>query len=234
MKLLLISQDEQEAGHFFRYFTPLGYSVIHYTNPLKAMDNFKEIRPDTVIFNEVDFPRHWKLAVNFLRELYSRETAPFILMLNSEFPQEDLHKAYILGVNGMLLLQNDLEKGMKNLESLILHYKPSPAVRKQHSLLPLGNRGMDFMFMNPENLQLVMARVLELSPNGAIVKPVEKVKTAGLKEGMEIHSCSLKTGDIILSLSIRILKVNGIFELQFLDGKENWKEQVRNTIRTYS
>ena len=102
MKLLTVSQDEQLAGEIFRYFTPQGYSVIHYSNPLKAMDNFKEIRPDILVFNEVDFPRHWKLAVQSLRELYSRDTAVFILMVPADYPEEDLHKAYVMGVNGIM------------------------------------------------------------------------------------------------------------------------------------
>ncbi len=234
MKLLLVGEDRTLSGDLFRYFTPLGYSVIHYTNPLKAMDNFSEIRPDIVVFNETDYPRHWKLAAQFLRENFSRVTSVFVLLVNKEFPREDLHKAHILGVNGLISMNDTGSFEMSDLESLILHYKPSPEVRKHHGLLPLGNRTMDFIFMNPENLQLVTARVLELSEKGAVIKPVEKVKTQGLSEGMEIPGCSLKTGDIILNLSIRILKINGVFELEFLEGSENWQRQVQKSINSYN
>ncbi|OQY33849.1 MAG: hypothetical protein B6241_06445 [Spirochaetaceae bacterium 4572_59] len=234
MKLLCINQDEQEAGELFRYFTPSGYSVIHYTNPLKAMDNFKEIRPEIVVFNVSDYPRHWKLATQFLRQLFSKETSLFILLVDSSFPEEDLHKSYILGVNGIVRVQGSFSASLKDIESLILHYKPSPHVRKDHHLLPLGDQPMDFMFMNPANLQLVTTRVLEISETGAVVKPTEQMKIAGLEEGMTIKSCSLKTGETIMNQTVRILKINGIIELVFLDDSEKWKKQVQSTIKTYN
>lgn len=234
MKLICINQDEQAAGELFRYFTPSGYSVIHYTNPLKAMDNFKEIRPEIVVFNATDYPRHWKLAVQFLRQLFSKETALFILLVDQNFPDEDLHKGHILGVNGIVRAQNLCSASLKDIESLILHYKPSPDVRKNHHLLPLGDQPMDFMFMNPANLQLVTARVLEISETGAVVKPTEQMKTTGLEEGMTIKSCSLKTGEIIMNQTVKIVKINGIIELVFLDDSEKWKEQVQSTIQTYN
>lgn len=233
MKLLFISRDKEKAGRLFRYFTPLGYGVIHYANPLKAMDNYGEIRPEAVVFHETDFPRHWKLGVQFLRERFTKETALFILMTGEEFPGEDLHKAHILGVNGVLRTKEDFGDSLKSLESLILHYKPSPSVRKTRGLLPLGDQSMDLMFMNPENLQLVTARILELSQEGCAVKPTEPLKTAGLKEGMTIKGCSLKTGDIILSLTVRIVQIQGFLELVFLEGNENWREQVRSTMDSY-
>ncbi len=234
MKLLLVSHDEQLAGDIYRYFTPRGYSVIHYSNPLKAMDNFREIRPDIIIFHEPDFPRHWKLSVQSLRELYSRDTALFILMVPPDYPEEDLHKAYILGVNGILKKKESEKTAVESLESLILYYKPSPEVRKQRRLLPLGEKTMDFIFMNPENLQLINARVLELSEYGAIVKPVEEIKTEGLIPGMEISNCSLKTGDVILSISVRIIAVKGVLELEFIEGLEDWKSRLKKSIESYN
>ena len=92
---------------------------------------------------------------------------------------------------------------------------------------------MDFIFMNPENLQLINARVLELSEKGAIVKPMEEIKTEGLKKGMEIRNCSLKTGDSILSISVRILSMTGIYELEFLEGLDDWRQKVGNSIESY-
>ena len=225
---------KKTTARVFRYFTPLGYSVIQYDNPLKAMDNFREIRPEAVIFNEMDYPRHWKLAVQFLRQNFSKETAPFLLVVNRDFPETELDKAHLLGVNGILKVEEEADLSLKDLESQILRYKPSPDVRKERHLLPLGSRVMDIMFMNPENLQLVTSRVLELSENGAIVKPTERIKTEGLKEGVELKGCSLKTGESIVSLTVRIVKINGIFELEFLEGKDDWKDQVLAAIQSFN
>ena len=97
MKILLISGDTLIASRINRYFTPAGYGFIHYANPLKAMDNFKEIRPDVVLFHESEFPRHWKLAVKFLREIYSRDSSIFILITDSEFVDEDAPQGPLSG-----------------------------------------------------------------------------------------------------------------------------------------
>lgn len=226
MKIMLISGDQMLASRVHRYFTPAGYGFIHYANPLKAMDNFKEIRPDAVLFHESEYPRHWKMAVKFLRELYSRESSLFILLVSSMFSEEDVHKAHFLGVNALL----PSDDSMKNLESMILRYKVAPEVRKTHQLVPVGETKLDFMFMNPTNLQLVNSHVLELSVNGAVLKVDEPYKAVGLEEGAILRNCSLKTGEGIVNLNVRIEHTGAIFEIAFLEGSENWQSEVQDSL----
>jgi len=226
MKILLISDDQMTASRVHRFFTPAGYGFIHYSNPLKAMDNFKEIRPDVVLFHESEFPRHWKMAVKFLRELYSRDSSLFILLVSSQFNEEDVHKAHFLGVNALM----PVDESMKTLESMILRYKVAPEVRKIHQLVPVGETKLDFMFMNPSNLQLVNSHVLELSVNGAVLKVDEPYKAVGLTEGTVLKNCSLKTGDGIVNLNVRIEHTGAIFEITFLEGSENWQNDVQVSL----
>jgi len=233
MKILLICQNEQTAGEYNRYFTPAGYALIHYTNPLKAMDNFREIRPEIVIFSETDFPRHWKLAVQFLREQFSRDTSLFILKVDEQFPEEDLHKAHFLGVNGIYRQPAGGSRNLEELESMFSRYRPSPSVRKSHNLVPLGDNRLDMMFLNPRTLQLINGRIIELSPDGAVLKPDEPYKTAGMDPGMIIKGCSIKISDSILNLTGRLEKNNGLLEITFLDGTENWQNSVRESIAAF-
>jgi len=226
MKIMLISGDQMTASRVHRYFTPAGYGFIHYTNPLKAMDNFKEIRPDAVLFHESEFPRHWKMAVKFLRDLYSRDSSLFILLVSSLFTEEDVHKAHFLGVNALL----PFDEPMKTLESMILRYKVAPDVRKNHQLVPVGETKLDFMFMNPNNLQLVNSHILELSMNGAVLKVDEPFKAAGLSEGSILKNCSLKTGKSIVNLNVKIEHTGAIFEITFLEGSENWQNEVQVSL----
>ncbi|QEN07468.1 hypothetical protein EXM22_05485 [Oceanispirochaeta crateris] len=227
MKILLISNDQMTASRINRYFTPGGYGFIHYTNPLKAMDNFNEIRPDVVLFHESEYPRHWKLSVKSLREQFSRDSAVFILLVDSLFGDEDVHKAHFLGVNGFL----PVDAPMESLESMILRYKVAPEVRKSHRLFPVGDHSLDFMFMNPSNLQLINSHILELSVNGAVLKIEELYKTAGLVEGTVLKNCSLKTHEGIVNLNVRIEHTGVIFEIVFLDGSENWQTYVQESIK---
>ncbi|MDA3955904.1 hypothetical protein [Oceanispirochaeta sp.] len=226
MKILLVSAEQMTASRVHRYFTPAGYGFIHYTNPLKAMDNFNEIRPDVVLFHESEYPRHWKLAVKFLREQFSRDSSLFILLVDPLFNNEDAHKAHFLGVNGLM----PVDESMENLEAMILRYKVAPEVRKSHQLVPVGEHRLDFMFMNPANLQLINSHVLELSITGAVLKIEELYKTTGLEAGTILKNCSLKTHEGIVNLNVRIEHTGVIYEISFLDGSENWQTDVQESI----
>ena len=226
MKILLISDDTLTASKLNRYFTPAGYGLIHYRNPLKAMDNYREIRPDVVLFHESEFPRHWKLAVKFLRELYSRDNAIFILITDKDFLDEDAHKAHFLGVNGMM----PAEGSMESLEAMILRYKVAPDVRKSQHLVPVDDENLKFMFMNPTNLQLITAQVLELSLQGAVLKVDEGYKSSGLENGTVLKHCSLNTADGIVDLDVRVEHSGSIMEIRFLDGMPEWQNNVQESI----
>lgn len=226
MKVLLISNDQMTASRINRYFTPGGYGFIQYNNPLKAMDNFHEIKPDVVLFHESEYPRHWKLAVKFLREQYSRDSSLFILLVDHLFSDEDAHKAHFLGVNGLLRT----DESMETLESMILRYKIAPEIRKTQQLIPVGDTRLDFMFMNPGNLQLINSHILELSVNGAVLKIDEPYKASGLECGTVLKNCSLKTRDGIVNLNARIEHTGVILEIAFLDGSENWQSYVQDSI----
>ena len=226
MKIMLISGDSAAASRINRYFTPAGYGFIHYVNPLKAMDNFSEIKPDVVLFHESEYPRHWKLAVKFLRENFSRESSPFILLVDALFNEEDAHKAHFLGVNGLFSIEDTIE----NLESMILRYKVAPEVRKSHQLVPVGETRMDFMFMNPANLQLINTHVLELSTFAAVLKVEEAYKTADLEKGTILKNCSLKTQDGIINVNAKIEQTGVILEITFLDGTGSWQSDVQESI----
>ena len=227
MKILLISGDTLIASRINRYFTPAGYGLIHYNNPLKAMDNYREIRPDVVLFHEREFPRHWKLAVKFLRELYSRDSSLFILLADEEFRDEDAHKAHFLGVNGIM----PYDGSMESLESMILRYKVAPDVRKSQQLVPVRDNSLNFMFMNPVNLQLITAHVLEISVIGAVLKVDEAYKVSGMEKGTVLKHCSLNTAGGIVDLDVRVEHSGSIMEIRFLDGMPQWQDNVQNYIK---
>ncbi|MFW5802131.1 MAG: hypothetical protein ACOCVC_08850, partial [Spirochaeta sp.] len=68
MRILLITTQE----HHYEYLTQLGidtYHILHYGDPLKAMDNLQELKPNILIVSAHDFPRHWKPLHVLLRDV---------------------------------------------------------------------------------------------------------------------------------------------------------------------
>ncbi len=229
MKLLLICDDKATVSRVNRHFTPGGYSLIHYSNPLKAMDNFKEISPDVVLFQENDFPRHWKLALQFLRESFSRENALFILLVDKDFSDEEAHKAHFLQVNGI----HSLDKTMEELESTIQRYKTSPKIREKLHLLPMEQQKMNFMFMNPLTLQLINARVMELSEKGLAIKIDSSQEESLPEKDVILKNCSLNTGDNIIDLDAKVLQPHSIMVLEFQERTESqWHQEIQHTLDT--
>ena len=137
------------------------------------------------------------------------------------------HKAHFLGVNGIM----PAEGSMESLESMILRYKVAPDVRKSQHLVPVVDGSLNFMFMNPANLQLISAHVLEISVQGAVLKVDEGYKTSGLEEGTVLKHCSLNTSDGIVDLDVRVEHSGSIMEVQFLDGMDEWQDNVQEYIK---
>lgn len=227
--MVFICDDPPVLSRVRGHFIPAGYSLIHYANPLKAMDNFRETAPDVVLFQTRDFPRHWKLALQFLRESFNKEESLFILLTEENFDKEEMEKAHFLKVTAIF----PEEKPMEELESTILRYKISPSTRTRLRLLPSGRQKMDFMFMNPENLQLINARVLELSEKGAAIK-VEDTgwKDCPIPEGKILKNCSLNTGQNIVDLDVRVEEARTIMVINFLDKPAEWQKEIRKALTT--
>lgn len=99
MPLLLVSTQE----HHIQYCQSLGIqesNIIHYTHPVKALDNLTEIKPDIAIFSANDFPRHWKPFLILLRSV--RPDAPFLLLLDAALHNSERKKAEIMHIDGWL------------------------------------------------------------------------------------------------------------------------------------
>ena len=103
MKIVIVTSDVKLRKTVMDYFVPRNCEIIHYTNPIKAVDNYFEIDPDVVIFNVQDFPRHWKIGIQFLRDLKGRNDAVFILLSEKPLTTDEADKALYLGVNALFL-----------------------------------------------------------------------------------------------------------------------------------
>lgn len=231
MKILLIADDNDLKKILIDHFTPKGYSIIHYKNPLKGMNNFEEIEPEIVIFNSIDFPRHWKIANYFLKHDIPHVNPLFFLIISEEFPMEEACKAVHIGVDAIISDEYNNESYVKHLENLIGRFYSSQINRKSPILLENPKLRIDFMFMNPENFQLATGLLSGLSLSGTGFKPDDPKSVFSLEKGTIIEGCSLRTEEGIITIKAEIVNNSGIMDLKFISFTENGKNLLENYIK---
>lgn len=119
MKALIVSDDSKIINTLDDYFSKNGFNTIIYKWLLKALDNIEEIRPDVVIISSSEYPRHWKILVQFLKSGLGGNKIGIYLYENDELSEENKKKAESLGVNGYItsLETSELEKTLENINA---------------------------------------------------------------------------------------------------------------------
>ena len=102
MKLLLVLADDTSHKLIAHYVKPLGFELIRYVHVLKAMDNIDEVAPHAIIISARDFPRHWKIMVQFVHNQRPKNDCPIIILRGDQFSVEEASKASFLGVSGIV------------------------------------------------------------------------------------------------------------------------------------
>ncbi len=117
MKVLLISDDKKNLEILNRELCKNGYDTIIYHWLLKALDNMEEISPDFCIVSVPDYPRHWKLLAQFVKNKFLRVPCKVILFSSEKLSEEETKKAEELEILGTF--ENLDESGIKNLLELM-------------------------------------------------------------------------------------------------------------------
>ena len=99
MKALVISEDKELVKFYTDIFTENKIDVINYNWLLKAMDNVEEIKPDFIVVNSVEYPRHWKTLVQYVKSEIFIGPIFFVLQVNNNFSDDERKKAECLGIN---------------------------------------------------------------------------------------------------------------------------------------
>lgn len=231
MKLVLISTQKNFKEDLQKNFSRRGYSLIHYTNPMKAMDNYNEIDPDIILFSVSDFPRHWKIALKMIRETKNKEEAPFILLTSKDFDHEEAAKGLFLGANALLSVNERLDnENCDRLNKLILRYKKPIRPLKEESIIPQKDQPVHLMFTNPNNFQIVKGQFTDISLNGGGFKPDELRKTVNISPQTILKSCSLKVLKQIVTIDATVMENNGIMDLQFLPLENKTREFLKESV----
>lgn len=221
MKLLLITAKDETREKIISHFNRLGYDIIIYDNPLKAMDNLAEIAPEAVLFNAEDFPRHWKPFLQVLRQLFARETSVFIILRGDSFDGEEALKAGSLSVSGVISEDFSSPDEITQLENILSRYLVHDDSRGPRRFTSGIYKNVEFLFNHPANFKLISGTVSDVSFDGIRITPDHPQHTSDIREGTNIPACSIRFGDYICSVGVRVVRNNKSISFRFIDFDES-------------
>jgi hypothetical protein len=221
MKLLLVLGSDESLESIAHYVKPLGFELIRYRYVLKAMDNVDEIDPTAIIISARDFPRHWKILVQFVRSQRPKETCPIIILKGDDFPLEETSKAFFLGVSGIVaeILEDPAE--IDRLQGILGRYIPVEEKRKSHRFYTAAeSTHFRLIISNPLNAAIIPGEVKSISATGISFSPVNPSLMKDITLNMELPENSLRAGDAILSPACKLVRTGRIVSLEFVSFPE--------------
>lgn len=206
MKLMLISENQYIKTLLCDHLEPLGICIIHYTHPIKGMDNLLEVDPELIIFNAEDFPRHWKPLLSLLREIHSKEDVPLVLIHNCRFSYQEAAKASHLGVSGIIEDGENPDQLIEGIIETIVRLKGLSENRRIRRYVPKPYDELSFIFTHPEHHNLIPGSIKEISADSLSFAPDEPVNTRTIPEGTVLQICSLRIGGRTFSIECTVVR----------------------------
>lgn len=230
MILMLVKGEGSLGRELDEALRPYGISVVHYRNPIKAMDNILETGPRIILYHLQDFPRHWKILLKFLREDTEREQTIFLLFGEQRPSLEEANKALFLGVNGILNYSGVPAELGRSIREIFLRYGsldlPTGTVTVQkNDDSPLG-----FVFRHPRKKHLITGVLTSLGAKTATFRPDYRHETADLESGDWIDQGSLRLGENLLTINGRIVRNSGQLHLDIEPATEADKTLLSSQI----
>ncbi|NNM53680.1 MAG: hypothetical protein HKM05_03040 [Spirochaetales bacterium] len=232
MILMMVKNEGKLASGLARALAPYGVNVIHYRHPLKALDNLTETDPRIVLFDWVDFPRHWKILVKYLREEFPKDEKVVLLFGETHPPLEEANKALFLGVNGLLQYDGSSANLADKIREVFLRYG---TFEEDPGLTSLTKAGavMSFVFRHPRRKQLVTGIFLHLEEDSATFKPDFGHETADLNAGDELIDGSLRLFDALIALNARVIRNTGQLHLALQPSRSEDARLLREKLHSF-
>ena len=229
MKLLLVLDSDDTYNQISSFVKPLGFDIIRYNHVLKAMDNIDEIDPLAIIISAIDFPKHWKTMVQFVRTDRSKDVCPIILLKGENFPMEEASKASYLGVSGIVTETLDDPAEIGRLQGILGRYLPVEEKRRTNRLYAESWQRFGFAFCRPQDKTLVTGEVKDISIGGLSFLPDNASLMKDISLNAELEECSLRVGDSMLSPVCRIARTGRIVSMEFV----SLPKEERDTLTKY-
>ena len=224
MKLLLVLGSDDDCSIISNSIRPLGFEIIRYRHVLKAMDNIDEINPEAIVISARDFPRHWKILVQFVRSERPREICPIVILKGKNFSTEETSKAFFLGVSGVVNDELEKPEELDRLQNILSRYVPVQEKRKHHRFFVEPWNRIGFLFASVSDKSIITGEVKTISAGGLSFIPDESQQFEKIAANTELRYCSLRAGDAILAPVCRVVRSGRILSLEFISFP---KEQRR-------
>lgn len=223
MKLLLVLGSDDSCDSIAKSVRPLGFEIIRYRHVVKAMDNVDEINPTAIVISARDFPRHWKIFVQFVRSERPKEHCPIIILKGNNFSTDETSKAFFLGVSGIVDEKLDNPAELDRLQNILSRYVPVNEKRKHHRFFVEPWHRIGFLFANPAGKVIITGDVKTISAGGLSFFPVNASSMKDITLNMELHECSLRIGDAIISPVCKLVRTGRIVSMEFILLSNNEK-----------
>lgn len=215
MKLLLVLGSDDNYNTIRQNINSLGFEMIRYRHVLKAMDNIDEVDPSAIIISARDFPRHWKILVHFIRNEYSQDACPIIILKGENFSTEEISKAFFLGANGVVPDTLENHENFDCLKNVLGNFVPARKGQKRRFYVEHWHR-IGLLLADFSEKFLAAADVKTISANGLTFSPVQPMPEEMAALNKEYNECSLRIGDAILSPHCRITENGKTISLEFI------------------
>ena len=232
MKMILVAKAGEHAAALSYHLKPLGFTLEHFTDPVRVIERLEELDPQAILFNAGDFPRHWKMLLKIAREKKPREDLIFLLIAAKDFEMEDAAKAAHLGVNGIMKPNLADKQELYRLEEIIRRYRSVQDKRNFARMVPQGPDELGFAFTHPRRLAFVSGKVREISIQGSSFLPARPSAVEDLAVGTEIRDCSLKVEDQIIGVSCKVTRNREELGFQFLAFEEGGHHALLKYIQS--
>jgi hypothetical protein len=221
MKLLLVLGSDDNYNVVSANVQALGFDIVRYRHVLKAMDNIDEVDPSAIIISARDFPRHWKILVQFVRNERAKEVCPIIILKGPNFNTEETSKAFFLGVNGIASDSLGNQEDVDRMKNILGRSPPSYEEKKNRNFPVEPWHRVGFLVSDLSEKSIIAANVNSISSTGLSFSPVPPLSSKTVKVDKELRECSLRTGDAILSPVCRITGMGKDITLEFISFPEN-------------
>jgi hypothetical protein len=214
MKLLLVLGSDETSNLISSCVEPLGFNLIRYRHVIKAMDNIDEIDPTGIIISALDFPRHWKVLVQYVRSERPKEICPIILLKGENFPLEETSKAFFLGVSGVVSEALSERTELDRLQGILSRYISLDEKRKAQRYQVENWNRFGFLAYNPHDKEMIPGEVKSVSSTGISFIPANNAMS-NIRLNMELSECSLRAGNAILSPVCVLVRTGRVVSLEF-------------------
>jgi hypothetical protein len=221
MKLMLVLGSDETSDLISSCVEPLGFNLIRYRHVIKAMDNVDEVDPTGIIISARDFPRHWKVLVQYVRSERPRETCPIILLKGNDFPLEETSKAFFLGVSGVVSETLSEYTELDRLQGILSRYIPLDEKRRARRHQVENWNRFGFLVYNHHDRTIIPGEVATISGSGISFVPANAAMMRNMGINMELPECSLRAGNAILSPVCVLVRTGRVVSLEFKSFPEN-------------